>query len=103
MTRKSPERIYLSPPHLGEDEAGLVAAAIQSNWVAPVGPDLEAFEREFEDAVGARNAVAVASGTAALHLALLLSGDVPGLRASTLEALVQRAHRGHEPDRSCCA
>ncbi len=86
MTAPSPERIYLSPPHLGEEEMDLVTAAIASNWVAPAGPDLEAFEREFEAAVGARHAVAVSSGTAALHLALQLSGVGPGdvVLASTL-------------------
>jgi len=64
----------------------LVAAAIASNWVAPVGPDLNAFEREFETVVGARHAVAVSSGTAALHLSLRLAGVGPGdvVLASTL-------------------
>lgn len=74
VTSTSNDRIYLSPPHLGDEEARLVASAIESNWVAPVGPDLDAFEREFEAAVGTSNAVAVASGTAALHLALRLAG-----------------------------
>lgn len=68
------ERIYLSPPHLGDREAQLVANAIASNWLAPAGPDLEAFEREFEQAVDAPHAAAVTSGTAALHLALRLAG-----------------------------
>jgi pyridoxal phosphate-dependent aminotransferase EpsN len=70
--------ILLSPPHLGELERRLVLEAIDSNWVAPAGPDLEAFEREFAAAVGTPHAAAVGSGTAALHLALRLSGVGPG-------------------------
>jgi pyridoxal phosphate-dependent aminotransferase EpsN len=69
-----PERIHLSPPHLGEDEQRMVADAITSNWIAPVGPDVDAFEREFAAAVGSPNAAAVSSGTAAIHLALRLAG-----------------------------
>jgi pyridoxal phosphate-dependent aminotransferase EpsN len=71
-------RIYLSPPHLGADELGLVQAAIASNWVAPVGPDLDAFERELAAVVGVPHAVALSSGTAAIHLALRLIGVRPG-------------------------
>jgi pyridoxal phosphate-dependent aminotransferase EpsN len=73
-----PARIYLSPPHLGGDEAGLVREAIASNWIAPLGPQVDAFEREFAAAVGARHAVALSSGTAALHLALRLLALQPG-------------------------
>ena len=69
-----PDRLYLSPPHIGPDEWALVAEAFATNWVAPVGPHVDAFEREFAEAVGARHAVAVSSGTAALHLALRLVG-----------------------------
>lgn len=67
-------RIYLSPPDIGAAERKYVAEAFEGNWVAPVGPNLEAFEREFAAKVGAPHAVALASGTAALHLALRLSG-----------------------------
>ena len=56
----------------------MVQEAIASNWVAPVGPMVDAFEREFAEAVGAPHAVALASGTAALHLALLAHGVGPG-------------------------
>ncbi|MEP0548688.1 MAG: aminotransferase class I/II-fold pyridoxal phosphate-dependent enzyme [Rhodothermales bacterium] len=69
-----PERIYLSPPHLGEDELRFVHEAFATNWVAPIGPHVDAFEREFAAHVGAEHAVALSSGTAALHLALLLAG-----------------------------
>lgn len=74
----SRERIYLSPPHLTGDERALVDDALESGWVAPVGPHVDAFEQEFAASVGARHAVAVSSGTAALHLALRLVGVRPG-------------------------
>ncbi len=56
----------------------MLLEAFDSNWIAPVGPDLEAFERELARRVGVEHAVAVSSGTAALHLALLLLGVGPG-------------------------
>lgn len=71
-------RLYLSPPHIGPDELALVTEAFQTNWVAPVGPHVDAFEAELAAHVGARHAVAVSSGTAALHLALRLVGVGPG-------------------------
>jgi pyridoxal phosphate-dependent aminotransferase EpsN len=73
-----PPRIFLSPPHLGQAEAQLVADAFASNWVAPLGPHVDAFEQEFCAAIGARNGVALSSGTAALHLALQLVGVASG-------------------------
>src|SRR4051794_28223213 len=72
------KRIYLSPPHLGADELELVKDAFASNWVAPLGPHVDAFEREFARAVGVPHAAALSSGTAALHLALKLVGVRPG-------------------------
>ena len=74
------ERIFLSPPHLTGEERAFVEDALASNWVAPLGPHVEAFEREFAAAVGAHHAVATSSGTAALHLALKLAGVRPGDR-----------------------
>lgn len=71
MTR---ERIYLSPPHMSGREELYVREAFASNWIAPAGPHVDAFEQEFAAAVGARYAAAVSSGTAALHLALQLAG-----------------------------
>jgi dTDP-4-amino-4,6-dideoxygalactose transaminase len=68
------KRVYLSSPHMGGDEERLVAEAFATNWIAPLGPHVDAFEREFADAVGSSNAAALNSGTAALHLALLLAG-----------------------------
>ncbi len=67
---QSPHRIYLSPPHMSGKELEYVNEAFESNWIAPVGPHLDAFEREFADYVGVREAVALSSGTAALHLAV---------------------------------
>ncbi|MDG2384200.1 MAG: aminotransferase class I/II-fold pyridoxal phosphate-dependent enzyme [Pirellulaceae bacterium] len=63
-------RIYLSPPHMSGREQSLIANVFASNWVAPVGPDLAEFERQFAAKVGVSSAAAVSSGTAALHLAL---------------------------------
>jgi dTDP-4-amino-4,6-dideoxygalactose transaminase len=71
-------RIYLSPPHLGEEERALVLEALASNWIAPLGPQVEAFEQEFAQAIGIGHAAALCSGTAALHLALRLVGVQPG-------------------------
>jgi pyridoxal phosphate-dependent aminotransferase EpsN len=74
----TPPRLYLSPPHVGDVEQALVADAFASNWIAPLGPHVDAFEREFCDAIGARHGVALSSGTAALHLALQLLGVAAG-------------------------
>ncbi|MFC4016577.1 DegT/DnrJ/EryC1/StrS family aminotransferase [Micromonospora sp. GCM10011542] len=63
--------IHLSAPDVGPLEESYVVAALRSGWVAPAGPDLEAFERAIAERVGTGGAVAVSSGTAALHLALL--------------------------------
>ena len=72
------QRIYLSPPHMSGAEERLVAEAFATNWIAPVGPHVDAFEREFAAAVGAPHAAALSSGTAALHVALRLVGVQPG-------------------------
>jgi dTDP-4-amino-4,6-dideoxygalactose transaminase len=70
--------IYLSPPHVGELERELLLAAFDSNWIAPAGPDLALFEAELASVVGVPHAVALSSGTAAIHLALLTLGVGPG-------------------------
>jgi dTDP-4-amino-4,6-dideoxygalactose transaminase len=74
------ERIWLSPPHLTGEEQAFVAEAIASGWVAPLGPQVDAFERAIAEETGCQHAVALSSGTAALHLALRLSGVGPGDR-----------------------
>ncbi|MER6586157.1 DegT/DnrJ/EryC1/StrS family aminotransferase [Micromonospora chalcea] len=71
-------RIYLSPPDVGPLEESYVLRAIRSGWVAPLGPEVEAFEREVADRVGTAGALALNSGTSALHLALLALGAGPG-------------------------
>jgi pyridoxal phosphate-dependent aminotransferase EpsN len=63
---------------MGGDERALLNKAFESNWITPNGPDVDAFEREFANAVGAPWAAALTSGTAALHLALQLAGVRPG-------------------------
>ncbi|MGL5807831.1 MAG: DegT/DnrJ/EryC1/StrS family aminotransferase, partial [Xenococcaceae cyanobacterium] len=70
--------ILLSTPHMGERELEFVKEAFETNWIAPVGPHVDAFEQEFCQAIGAKHAAAVSSGTAALHLALKLVGVETG-------------------------
>lgn len=72
------DRLFLSPPHVDDREAEAAADAIRSNWVAPLGPEVNAFETEFASYVGAESAAAVSSGTAGLHLAGILAGAVHG-------------------------
>ena len=69
-----PPRTYLSPPDVGPEERRLLLDAFDSNWIAPLGPHVDAFERELAEAVGVPHAVALSSGTAALHLALHILG-----------------------------
>lgn len=71
-------RILLSPPDVGPDERRLLLEAFDSNWIAPLGPHVDAFERELAEAVDVPYAVALSSGTAALHLALSLIGVKAG-------------------------
>ncbi len=67
-------RIYLSPPHPSGGELDLVADAIASNWLAPLGPHVDAFERELGAVTALDHVLALSSGTAALHLALTVLG-----------------------------
>lgn len=64
------KRFFLSPPHLSGEEIELVRKAFESNYVAPTGPMVDAFEADFADYIGSKHTVALASGTAAMHLAL---------------------------------
>lgn len=73
-----PPRIFLSPPHMGEAERRHVETAFATNWIAPVGPHLSAFEAEMSAAAGIPGALCVSSGTAALHLAMRLAGVEAG-------------------------
>lgn len=72
------ERIFLSRPDITELEEQAVLAAVKSGWVAPAGPEIDAFEKEMAQRVGVQHAVALSSGTAALHLGLLTFGVKPG-------------------------
>ena len=71
------DRIYLSPPDMAGRERELLLDAFDSNWIAPLGPHVDAFEKEFEALIG-RPSAALSSGTAALHLALILVGVEAG-------------------------
>jgi len=72
------KRIYLSPPHMSGREFELLKEAFDSNWIAPLGPHVDAFEKEFAEYLGGGQASAVSSGTAALHLVLHILGIGPG-------------------------
>ncbi|CAK8717151.1 Putative pyridoxal phosphate-dependent aminotransferase EpsN [Candidatus Electrothrix gigas] len=74
----SNKRIFLSAPHMGGQELGFIHEAFASNYIAPVGPQIDSFEQEFAEKVEAKYAAAVASGTAALHLLLRYVGVGPG-------------------------
>jgi dTDP-4-amino-4,6-dideoxygalactose transaminase len=73
-----PKQIYLSPPHMSGLEEAYVQEAFRSNWIAPLGPQVDAFEEEFCRVVGCGHALALSSGTAAIHLALIVAGVQPG-------------------------
>jgi len=70
--------IYLSPPDVGAVEREALLRAFDSNWITPLGPEVDAFEAEICEFSGAEAAAALSSGTAALHLALVLAGVGPG-------------------------
>jgi dTDP-4-amino-4,6-dideoxygalactose transaminase len=70
--------ILLSTPHMGDAELHYVEEAFRTNWIAPLGPNVDAFEREIADLVGAGHAAALSSGTAAIHLAVRMLGVKPG-------------------------
>lgn len=72
------KRIYLSPPHLDGRERELLLQAYDSNWITTLGPHVDAFEQEMCRKIGVKHAAALASGTAALHLALLMLGVSQG-------------------------
>ncbi len=71
-------RIFLSPPHLSGSEERFTIEAFRSNWIAPLGPMVDAFEKEVRDYIGVAHAVALSSGTAALHLSMLTLGVPAG-------------------------
>ena len=73
MTIKN-NKIYLSPPHMSGEELKLIQDAIKSNWIAPLGPHVDEFEKEISAYIGVKDAAALSSGTAALHLSLEVLG-----------------------------
>jgi len=100
--KTSNKRIYLSPPHMGEHEEQFVAEAFATNWIAPVGPHVDAFERELAEHVGISGAVALCSGTAGIHLALRIlnvgHGDIVFCSSLTFVASANPIlYQGAEP------
>lgn len=71
-------RIYLSPPDVGDGERKLLLDAFDSNWIAPLGPHVDAFEAELADCCDVGHAAALSSGTGSLHLALRMLGVAAG-------------------------
>ncbi|WWR15479.1 aminotransferase class I/II-fold pyridoxal phosphate-dependent enzyme [Lachnospiraceae bacterium JLR.KK008] len=84
------KRIYLASPTMHEWERKFVQEAFDTNWIAPVGPHVDAFEKEVSEYTGARYAAALSSGTAAIHLAIKLlgigAGDIVFCSALTFSA-----------------
>jgi len=78
MTTAPNGRIHLSTPHLGAEERRFVEYAFETNWIAPMGPNLNGFEQDLMGALNVKHAVGLSSGTAAIHLALILLGVGPG-------------------------
>lgn len=73
------DKIWLSSPHMGGGEQKYVKEAFETNWIAPLGPNVNGFERDLEEYVGENSKVScLASGTSALHLALILAGVTNG-------------------------
>jgi pyridoxal phosphate-dependent aminotransferase EpsN len=72
------EKIYLSSPHMSGNEQKYIGEAFETNWIAPLGPNVDAFEKEIATYTGVNEAAAVSSGTAAIHLALSLLGVEKG-------------------------
>lgn len=68
------ERIFLASPHMGGEEQKFIKQAFDTNWIAPLGPNVDMFEKEVAELVGVKGATALSSGTAAIHLALKYIG-----------------------------
>jgi dTDP-4-amino-4,6-dideoxygalactose transaminase len=77
-TEKSVKRIYLSPPHMSGRERKYIDEAFETNWIAPLGPNVDGFEKAVASFCGVKDSVALSSGTAAIHLALIILGVEPG-------------------------
>ncbi|UOY92710.1 aminotransferase class I/II-fold pyridoxal phosphate-dependent enzyme [Ectobacillus sp. JY-23] len=78
MLKEETKRIYLSAPHMSGNEQKYIQEAFETNWIAPLGPNVDKFEKAIAETVGVNGAAAVSSGTAAIHLALQLLGVQQG-------------------------
>ena len=78
MSEQIHKRIWLSPPHMGGTEQQYIAEAFASNWITSLGANVNAFESQLEAFTQTQKAVALSSGTAALHLALVCLNVKPG-------------------------
>jgi dTDP-4-amino-4,6-dideoxygalactose transaminase len=72
------KKIWLSSPHIGNNELHYVNEAFETNWIAPLGPHVNAFEKGLQDQTQTKHAAALSSGTSAIHLALILLGVKAG-------------------------
>ena len=72
------KKIFLSSPHMGGMEREFINEAFDTNWKAPLGPNVDMFEKEISDYVGSKAATALVSGTSAIHMALKLVGIEKG-------------------------
>ena len=73
-----PKRIYLASPFMHGEEMEFIKEAFDTNWIAPLGRNVDELEHSLADYVGTEHAVALSSGTAAIHLALKLAGVKDG-------------------------
>lgn len=71
-------KIWLSSPHMGGNEQAYVKEAFDTNWIAPLGPHVDGFEKDLSAYTGAKNVAALSSGTSAIHLALVMLGVKAG-------------------------
>ena len=103
------ERVYLSSPQVTETEIEYVTAALRSGWVAPLGPEVDAFEADISTLTGTAHAVALSSGTAALQLGMMGVGVQPGdevavggvvAQAGPVRVVEGKEARPHRQDRA---
>jgi dTDP-4-amino-4,6-dideoxygalactose transaminase len=78
MPKALPPKIWLSSPHMGGMEFEYVKNAFETNWIAPLGPHVDGFEKDLQSYLNIENAAALSSGTSALHLALIIAGIKEG-------------------------
>jgi len=72
------QKIWLSSPHMSGGEMKYIDEAFATNWIAPLGPNVDKFEKELADYLSVKSCAALSSGTAAIHLALIVLGVKPG-------------------------